>query len=67
MENFGLFIFINFFKNNFEINKLFFIFYFLKKGLIEENLKNVNQLYFFNKIMKNYGNQLNSKYLIFQI
>jgi len=67
MENFGLFIFINFFKNNFEINKLFFIFYFLKKGLIEENLKNVNQLYFLNKIMKNYGNQLNSKYLIFQI
>ena len=64
MENFGLFLFL-FFSILFIIIYLFIYLFIL--GLIDVNLKNVNQLYFYNKIMKNYGNQLNLKYLIFQI
>ena len=64
MENFGLFLFL-FISILFIIIYLFIYLFIL--GLIDVNLKNVNQLYFHNKIMKNYGNQLNLKYLIFQI
>ena len=66
MENFGLFCFVLFFSILFIIIIYLFIYLFIL-GLIDVNLKNVNQLYFHNKIMGNYGNQLNLKYLIFQI